>query len=231
MHLNHSEEIFMPEHGNEQELIQKQNFPVYNQEQIDQLILTPEARATDIIKKVPNMVKEPIYLLDENDEKVPLTNEDGEIIVSEEGEIKYIIKDYKEVQHGWIPVRDIVPASEIFNIDNATSNLSQEAIKVILYEWWMYNHYALKQQLTGKDYSYRLHKLRNDALAVLNSAKSYNNSTVQAIKTFINKTDTKQWMKQDEGDKKKSNPFAAMFGGFAQKKKTNQKPLTAFDPL
>jgi len=221
----------MPEHGNEQELLQRQSFPVYGNEQIDQIILTPEARATEIIKKVPNMIKEPIYLLDDVGEKVPLTDEEGNTIVNEKGEIQYIIKDYKETQKGWIPVKDYVPASEIFNIDNATSNLSQEAIKLLLFEWWMYNHYAVKQQLTGKDYSYRLHHIRNDALAVLNSAKSYNNSTVQAIKTFINKTDNKQWNQQVEEEKPKTNPFAALVGGFGSKKnkQTQSKPLTAFE--
>lgn len=219
----------MPEHGKNEDL-QNQSFPVYNMEQIDQMILEQDSRSTDLIKKVPNMVKKPIYLLNEKGEKVPLIDEDENIILNEEGAMQYVIKDYVEEQQGWIPVKDVVPASEIFTRDNSTSNLSLEAIKVLLFGFWLHDHYSTKQMLSSKDYSYRLHKIRNDGLAILNSAKSYNNCSVQAVKTFRNVTDTKQWLKQEgDQDKPKTNPFAAMFGGIGKKTKEQQKPLSAFE--
>lgn len=195
------------EYMRKEDLLKNPN-PVYVQEQIDQMILTPEARATVIVKKKPNMVKKPIYLLDDDGEKVPITDEKGNIKINDLGEMEYVIKDFELVQDGWIAVQEIVPASEIFNIDNSTANLSMDAVRLQTRGFWFYNFISIYQQATDNDYSLYLHKLRNDSLSLGNASKSYNGGTVQAIKTFINKTDSKQWLNQQEEEKKKGfNPL------------------------
>lgn len=191
--------------------IQKQGYNIWGQEQIDQMILTPEARATVITKKAPNMIRIPIFSLDENGEKIPALDEKGNVKTNDLGEIIYVIKDYEEVQDGWIPIQEIVPASEIFNIDNGTGNISHDAVLFLTTTIWRYNTFCVYQQTTNNDYSIYLHKLRNDALGILNASKSFNGGTIQAIKTFINKTDSKQWLTQGDEEKKGGGIFG-MFG-------------------
>lgn len=207
---------FLDKETNENKLtkeeILKQGYSIYGQHQIDQMILTPEARATIITKKVPRIVKEPIYLLDENGEKIPVKDDTGEIRYNENGEVMYVIKEYKEHRMGWMPVQEIVPASEMFNVDNGTGNISHEAVIFLTKTMWRYNIFCVYQQTTDNDYSIYLHKLRNDALAILNSSKSFNGGTLQAIKTFINKTDSKQWLNPQE-EEKKPGVLGGLFGG------------------
>jgi hypothetical protein len=191
---------------------------IFGQEQIDQLILTPDGRATVMVRKAPNIVKIPVYVLNENGEKVPALDENQNPRTNELGEIIYQIKEYKEEQQGWIPVQEIVPASEMFNIDNGTGNISHEAVEFLTKTMWRYNTFCVYQQTTNNDYSIYLHKLRNDALAILNSSKSYGGGTIQAVKTFINRTDSKQWINPIEEEKK--NGFFNLFGG---KKKNNNE--------
>ena len=205
--------------------ILKQGYSIYGQAQIDQMILTPEARATIITKKVPRIIREPIYLLDEKKEKIPVKDSNGEIRYNELGEVMYVIKDYKETQVGWMPIQEIVPASEMFNVDNGTGNISHEAVIFLTKTIWRYNIFSVYQQTTDNDYSIYLHKLRNDALAILNASKSFNGGTLQAIKTFINKTDSKQWLNPVE-EKKKPGILGGIFGGGKPKPKQQPDMLT-----
>ena len=204
--------------------------PVYSNEQIDQLILTPEARATVITRKVPKMVKFPIFLLDEQGNKVPLLDDEGKARTDNEGIMQYVIKDFEIKQVGWESQVDYVPATEIFNIDDATSNISHEAVKLSTRMAWFYNYLSVKQMHTNKDYSYYLHKIRNNRMAIVASAKSYNGGTIQAIKTFINKMDSKQWTNQinPEEEKKGFNPLAMIFGGNKKKEAPKDQNKAAF---
>jgi hypothetical protein len=114
----------------------KQGYSIYGQHQIDQMILTPEARATIITKKAPRIIRKPIFLLDDQGEKIPVKDEAGNIKYNEEGEVMYVIKDYEETQVGWMPVQEIVPASEMFNVDNGTGNISHEAVIFLTKNMW-----------------------------------------------------------------------------------------------
>lgn len=199
--------------------------PIYYHEQIDQLILTPESRANVITRKRPRMIRKPIYDLDTLGDKIPIVDEKGNTLLNNRGELQYVIKDYKEEQDGFEAVLEVVPASEIFSVDNATSNISQEAVKLLTRTYWFYNHLSVYQTMTKLDYSVYLHKLRNDATTVLQASKSYNGGIIQMIKTFINKTDSKQWLQTNEQEKK-SDLFSSILGGNKKKKpdiQDNQK--------
>lgn len=205
--------------------------PVYSIEQVDQLILTPEARSTVIIKKKPKYEKIPIYALDGRKEKIPILDETGHIIVDSDGKQRYLIKDYDYVQRGWIPSMEVVPASELFTIDLATSNISKEAVNLITLLMWNYNHMMSLHEATDDDYSVALHKIRNDIVSVVSAAKSYNGGTVSAVKTYRQITDSKQWQYMSDGEAQKPSPFAAILGGFGGKPKekaTQENKYTAF---
>jgi hypothetical protein len=202
--------------------------PLYSSEQVDQLILQGEAKATLMVKKKPRIVRKPIFALDKDGDKIPVLNSDGSVKLTENGEWMFQIKEYEEFQDGWESELEQSPASEIFNVDGATSNISMEAVKVLTLISWHYNNVLVHQQITKKDYSAYLHKLRNDYLSVLKSAQSFNGGTIQAIKTFITKTDSKQWLQSLEEEQKKSlNPFAFLFGG-NKKKQPSQQSNTAY---
>ncbi len=203
--------------------------PVYYDQQIDQMILTPEARSNLLSKKIPRIIKKPIYALDDYGNKIPVQQEDGSDRINDKGEIMYVIKDYEEIQSGWQTELDIIPSPELFTIDNATSNISQAAVTFLTRTYWFSNYLSVYQYRTNLDYSIYLHKLRNDAHTVLAASKSYNGGTVQAIKTFINKTDAKQWL-QKEDEPKKANPLNWLLGGQKKKKPepTNTQQFTGF---
>lgn len=198
--------------------------PIYYSEQVDQLIVTPDTRSNIISRKIPRIVKIPIYALDENNEKIPLKNSDGEITINKDGEIQYIIKDYAEVQKGWMSELDVTPTPEIFSIDNATSNISGKAVSFVTRTLWFFNFLSVYQDMTKHDYSVYLHKLRNDSTTVLQASKSYNGGILQILKTFINKTDSKQWLQKDDEEQKKNNPLAFLTGGSKKKKPVSNKP-------
>jgi len=204
--------------------------PVYSIEQVDQLILTPEARSTVIIKKKPRYEKIPVYALDTKKQKIPILDENDHPIVDSDGKQRYLIKDYDYVQRGWVPSMEIVPASELFTIDLSTSNISKEAVTLITLLMWNYNHMMALHEATDDDYSVALHKIRNDIVSVVSAAKSYNGGTVSAVKTYRQITDSKQWQYMTDGQEQKPNPLAALLGGFGgkPKEKTQENKYTAF---
>jgi hypothetical protein len=197
--------------------------PVYSIEQVDQLILTPEARSTVIIKKKPKYEKVPIYAKDESGQKIALLDEDGHPIVDSDGAQRYMIKDYDYVQRGWISAMEVVPASELFTIDLATSNISGDAVRLITFLMWNYDHILSLHEATDDDYSVLLHKIRNDIVSVVSAAKSYNGGTVASVKTYRTINDNKQWQYLDGMDNgQKSNPLSTLFGGFGKPKENQQ---------
>ena len=198
--------------------------PVYTVEQVDQMILTPEARSTLIIKKKAKYEKVPVFAKDESGEKVPLMDESGNYIVDQNGAQRYLIKDYEYVQRGWQPAMEVVPASELFTIDLATSNISGDAVRLITILMWNYNHILALHDTTDDDYSSLLHKIRNDIISIVSSAKSYNGGAVSSVKTYRSITDNKQWQHFDDGEQKKAggNPLAAMLGGIGKPKPKQQ---------
>lgn len=204
--------------------------PVYSIEQVDQLILTPEARSTVIIKKKPRYEKIPIYSLNDKKQKIPLEDENGHTIVDSDGKQRYLIKDYDYVQRGWVPSMEIVPASELFTIDLSTSNISKEAVNLITLLMWNYNHMMSLHEATDDDYSVALHKIRNDIVSVVSAAKSYNGGTVSAVKTYRQITDSKQWQYMNGEEQQKPNPLSALLGGFGgkPKPKVEENKYTAF---
>ena len=130
------------------------------------------------------------------------------------------------------PVMEAIPASELFTIDHSTSNISSDAVRLVTFLMWNYNHILSLQAATEDDYSVLLHKLRNDIVAILSAAKSYNGGTIASIKTFRQINDSKQWMHGDEAAQGgASNPFAMLFGGMKKKEPQQQdehKKYTAF---
>jgi len=207
--------------------------PVYSVEQVDQLILTPEARSSVIIKKKAKYEKIPIYAMDDNKEKIPLLDSEGSPIVDADGAQRYLIKDYDYVQRGWTSSMEVIPASELFTIDLATSNISGDAVRLITMLMWNYNHILTLHESTDDDYSVLLHKIRNDIIAVVSAAKSYNGGTVASVKTYRTINDSKQWQVLDDGaGGQKANPLAQIFGGFSGPKKQlpkeDQNKYTAF---
>jgi len=208
--------------------------PVYSVEQVDQLILTPEARSSVIIKKKPKYEKVPIYAQDDKGEKVSLLDSEGSPIVDSDGAQRYLIKDYDYVQRGWTSSMEVIPASELFTIDLATSNISGDAVRLITQLMWNYNHMLTLHEATDDDYSVLLHKIRNDIISIVSAAKSYNGGTVASVKTYRTINDSKQWQVLDDGQAgEKPNPLAQIFGGFAggskkQPPKEDQNKYTAF---
>jgi len=204
--------------------------PVYTVEQVDQMILTPEARSTLIIKKKPKYEKVPIYSKDKDDEKIPLMDEKGNMIVDQDGALRYLIKDYEYVQRGWEPSMEVVPASELFTIDLSTSNISADAVKLLTSLMWNYNHILSLHDTTDDDYSSLLHKIRNDIVAIVSSAKSYHGGAVSAVKTYRSVTDNKQWQTLADGNQgnKSANPLAEMLGGLGKPKKKEESPETKY---
>jgi len=206
--------------------------PVYSIEQVDQLILTPEARSTVIIKKNPKYEKVPIYMLDDKGQKIPILDENNKNIVDSDGAIRYLIKDYDYVQRGWMSSMEVVPASELFTIDLATSNISGDAVRLLTLLMWNYNHILTLHEATDDDYSVLLHKIRNDVIAIVSAAKSYNGGTVAAVKTYRTISDSKQWQVLDDGQQgQKANPLSSLFGGFGKPKEQHKEPenkYTAF---
>jgi len=209
--------------------------PIYSVEQVDQLILTPEARSTVIIKKKPRYEKVPIYSLDDKGEKIPILDDAGTNIVDSDGAMRYLIKDYEYVQRGWVPSMEYVPASELFTIDLATSNISADAVRLITLLMWNYDHTLSLHEATDDDYSVLLHKIRNDIVSIVSAAKSYNGGTISAVKTYRTINDNKQWQYiAEDGQGQKPNPLTGLLGSFGQKKpaqgqqQTEQNKYTAF---
>jgi len=211
--------------------------PIYSVEQVDQLILTPEARSTVIIKKKPKYERVPIFATDEGGNKVPLLDETGKNIVDSDGAMRYLIKDYEYVQRGWIPSMEYVPASELFTIDLATSNISADAVRLLTLLMWNYDHTLSLHEATDDDYSVLLHKIRNDIVSIVSAAKSYNGGTISAVKTYRTINDNKQWQYiQDAEGGGKPNPLSGLIGMLPiggkkpqqQQQSTDQNKYTAF---
>jgi len=207
--------------------------PIYSIEQVDQMIITPEARSSVIIKKKPKYEKIPIYAMDNEQQKIPLLDSESYPIVDSDGAQRYLIKDYDYVQRGWTSAMEVIPASELFTIDLATSNISGDAVRLITLLMWNYNHILTLHESTDDDYSVLLHKIRNDIIAVVSAAKSYNGGTVASVKTYRTINDSKQWQVLDDGQGgQKANPLASIFGGFGgpkkQQPKEEQNKYTAF---
>lgn len=201
----------------------QQRNPIMYHEQIDQMILTPEAQTTIITKKVPRMLKRPVYELDEKGNPIPILDLEGKIVFDENGKQLFKILKYEIYQDGYTYRVEQIPSSELLFVDYSTSNLSFDACIQLTRTGMQYNRILYKQNKTSQDYSNYLHKLRNDNLVILNAFKSYNGGTIQAIKTFINKTDEKQWIRPL--DEKKPNPFG-FFGG--KPKEEPEKKYTGF---
>ena len=206
--------------------------PIYTVEQVDQLILTPEARSTLMVSKKPKYEKVPIYAKDADGNKVPMLDDQGAIIVDAEGTQRYLVKDHEYVQRGWMPVMEAIPASELFTIDHSTSNISSDAVRLTTFLMWNYNHILSLQAATDDDYSVLLHKIRNDIVAILSAAKSYNGGTIASIKTFRQVNDSKQWLRNDDMPQQGgNNPLSMLFGGMKKKEPTqgtDDKRYTAF---
>ena len=204
--------------------------PIYTVEQVDQLILTPEARSTLMVSKKPKYEKVPIYAKDDKGNKIPMLDDQGANIVDAEGTQRYLIKDHEYVQRGWMPVMEAIPASELFTIDHSTSNISSDAVRLTTFLMWNYNHILSLQAATDDDYSVLLHKIRNDIVAILSAAKSYNGGTIASIKTFRQVNDSKQWLHSDEPQQGNSNPLSMIFGGNkkAPPQQEDSKKYTAF---
>ena len=194
--------------------------PIYSIEQVDQMILTPEARSTVIIKKKPRYEKIPIFAYDEKKQKIPLLDEVGKPIVDGDGAQRYLIKDYDYVQRGWSSAMEVVPASELFTIDLATSNISGDAVRLITLLMWNYDHTLSLHEATDDDYSILLHKIRNDIISIVSAAKSYNGGTVASVKTYRTINDSKQWQMIEDGQQsqQKPNPLSSLLGGFGKPK-------------
>jgi hypothetical protein len=183
----------------------------FSSEQIDATILSPEAKATIITRKVPRMVRTPIYLLDTEGNKVPAQDEKNRNILNDKGEMQYIIKDYETHQDGWKAKQELLPASEPFSTDDATSHTTQEQADYVLRTFFFYNFLAVQHDKTASDYSGYLHKLRNDAKAILHSRKSIGGETVKAVKTFYTKSEGTNILRNEELEPKKKGLFAKLW--------------------
>lgn len=179
------------------------NPQIYNQEGIDKVIITNASSANHIIRKVPNYIQEPVYYL-ENGKKVPLRDEEGNIITDENGVVKFAIEGYKTVQDGWIAEAQFCPASEPFSSDMTSSNFTEEETKTITELGWYYDYYQRLQMITGRDYSFELHQLVNDINFIVLPKKSFMGGSVAAVKTFRNiGEDTTRSFVVDEAGKKR----------------------------
>lgn len=201
----------------------QQRNPIMYHEQIDQMVLTPEAQTNVITRKVPRMLRKPVYELDDKQNPIPIVDVEGKPIFDETGKQLFKIQRYETYQDGYTSKVEQIPSSELLFVDYSTSNLSFEACIQLTRCGMQYNRMLYKQSKTSQDYSNYLHKLRNDNLVILNSFKSFNGGTIQAIKTFINKMDEKQWIRPLED--KKPNPFG-FFGG--KPKEEPEKKYTGF---
>lgn len=165
---------------------------IYTSEGIDRIIISNSVDANTILRKVPRLIKEPVFFLNPNGEKVALKSDDGKIIVNQIGEIQYLVAGYATRQDGWEAKLETCPASEVYSPDMTSTNLNDEQYKVIMDLLWEYNYLQQLQMITNRDFSFELHQLRNDINAIIVPAKSLYAGSVQAVKTFRTVSEGKQ---------------------------------------
>jgi hypothetical protein len=157
---------------------------VYSQEGIDRIIITNNTVATNMVRKVPNFKRVPIYFFDANNKKVPLKDELGNVVVDDEGAVKYVISDWEFVQDGYKAIAVQCPASEPFTPDMTGTWLDDELTKGVTELGLYYNYLQRQQMVSDEDYSFELHQLVNDINFFLLPRKSFMGGSVSAVKTF-----------------------------------------------
>ena len=183
--------------------------------EVNKTIILPDSNlgyATKITKKRPIIERKPIYLLDENNEKLPRLNEDGSYILNENNEIQYIIKDYLEKIIGFEAFEDKIPATEPIITDIASSNYGQQCMLTMLDFGTSYDIISSIHCIEDEkiDYSYTLAQTANVIkwLAILH--KGLNGHASRIVKTNI----TKDYHYPIEQQKKKGffDGIAKFFG-------------------
>lgn len=164
----------------------------YDQTGIDSIIVSNNANATEITRKVPRFVKKTIYALDEEGNKIPATDEKGNIKTNEKGEVQYMIAGYEKIRKGWTFRKDVLPATEIFNPDITSANIPFDIYLLAVRLIRAYNTVVQIQALSDEDYSLSLHKLYSNLLAIIIPSKSISGTSVQAVKTYYTKTESTQ---------------------------------------
>jgi hypothetical protein len=157
---------------------------VRSSEGIDKIIITNNVSANQMVKKVQKFKLTPIFYLDEQGNKVPLKDEQGNVIVDENGVVQYAIAELKQEPDGFMAVAEYCSASEPFSPDLSSTYLDEKWCDLIIELGWYYNYYQRLQMNGSEDYSFELHQLVNDINFVALTRKSYLGGSVSAVKTF-----------------------------------------------
>jgi hypothetical protein len=182
----------MPEYN---EVMPEEINPIYTAQGIDLAILKPDIKVNQMYKKVPNFIDEIIYETDEKGNLLPEKDGYGAIQKDSKGNIIYKTKGVQKVQDGYVVVVKPIPAPNFANINRNTSNLTGDdvAFQELLDE--QDSRLMLVQELIdeyGRDLSKTLFRHNVVRTSIETLSKGKNQVTVQAIKTFITKSDSKK---------------------------------------
>lgn len=168
--------------------------PIYNAQGIDIKIIKPDYTSNFIMLEIPNLVEEIAYETDEHGNYVAEKDEYGKIVKNNRGEIIYKVKGMQVVQRGTKIIKKEIPVPNIATINRNTSNL---AWYDIAFSELNDMHDALlgtiQERFKGDiDMSRVLYRHHTYRISVETLAKAKNQTTVQAIKTFITKSEGKK---------------------------------------
>lgn len=166
---------------------------VYDQNQVfssfglDQQIIRPDTKSNIRLQRVPNFVEVEDYVLDENQERVPVKDDLGTIQKDKEGKILYKTHGKKLEPNGWKIINKIVPAPNFASINRNTSNLDDLDLSFLMIideqDSFLMEFQEYLEQF-GVDLSKTLFRHNACRISLESLKKGYGQITVQAIKTF-----------------------------------------------
>lgn len=168
---------------------------IYTSFGLDQSIIKPDVKTNIIYKKAPKYKEKIEYAKDEDGNLMPVYDEGGNIIRDTQGNIEYKIKGVKRVKDGTTIKKKVVSAPNFATINRTTSNLNEMDIP-FLEQLDLQDSYLLVLQEMIEKYNHTLantlfrHNVLRTSIETLK--KGYRQVTVQAIKTFITKTEGKK---------------------------------------
>jgi len=165
--------------------------------EIDSALLTPESSSLTVKITMPRFRKKNVAVI--------IRDKAGEpIILSKNSQLLYDVQEH-EVFDGFKSKEITLPGNEMFNIDLASTYLSERDVPAIRAAQALYADLQL-QTLKGKDKTDDMYWLYTRIMSVVNTAKSRDGKTAELSKTQISRGHSEQSIIQrfKEEEKKKS---------------------------